>query len=121
PSMRGRPCCCAQRPLPSMIMATCRGNRAGSRPASASRCKVSGDKVVALICSTRFESSRLDSNQRPRAYKARALASELREEVPDRPAIMTSAFPEDVLPGKWDLLAKNRLFPIRAHGNYGYW
>ena len=29
PSIRGSPCCCAQRPLPSMMMAMCRGRFVG--------------------------------------------------------------------------------------------
>ena len=33
PSMRGRPCRCAQRPLPSMMMAMCRGICAAARAA----------------------------------------------------------------------------------------
>src|SRR5262249_11191111 len=49
PSMRGNPRCCAQRPLPSMIIATCRGNRAGSKPASARRWSVSEVGTETLI------------------------------------------------------------------------
>src|SRR5262249_37816649 len=41
PSTRGRPRSWAQRPLPSMMTATCRGSRAGSSPAAANRCSVS--------------------------------------------------------------------------------
>ena len=40
PSMRGRPCRCAQRPLPSMMMAMCRGRAAGGHVASVSAAEV---------------------------------------------------------------------------------
>src|SRR5258707_11393615 len=43
PSTRGKPRCSAQRPLPSMMMAICAGNREGSRPTAASRCNVSSE------------------------------------------------------------------------------
>src|SRR5262249_39114328 len=41
PSMRGKPRRLAQRPLPSMMIATCAGSFAGSSPAAAIRSKVS--------------------------------------------------------------------------------
>src|SRR5262245_15523360 len=47
--MRGRSRRLAQRPLPSMMMATWCGSRAGSRPAAVMRSRVSGLKVVGIV------------------------------------------------------------------------
>ena len=47
--MRGKPRCFAQRPLPSMMTATCRGNRSGTSPAAARRSSVSESKRVVVV------------------------------------------------------------------------
>src|SRR5439155_3276449 len=117
--------CCAQRPLPSMMMATWHGSRAGSRPAAASRSRVAGLRVLTSgngRSSAAGRRGRKIENEKlqMRNYKSKPKGSQEGTAATRRPArlhleLVIFNFQFSIL-----LAAKDGLFPIgpdRNHGN----